>query len=338
MTSCDLLDVMLGDMESADPLYRPTNFWQTGLADIVKDLRGRGIEEFRSHASARRFYVPRYRSQSKAVRAVAYAAKAAGKQQVADRVLGLDRARWEHAIVQVLDPGGAPNLRDVSESTWGKPTEQLVFDGRRYSKSMLNYLRGLVAVKRQAPDLTIRTVLEIGGGYGTLGEILVPQGVTYVDVDIPPLAFVAARYLQAVLGDGVVADYAESREWDSIDLASLRDQGRSAVACAWQLPKIVGSVDLFVNYISFQEMEPDVVANYASHVMRLGAKVVLLRNSTVGKPVGTAEAGVGVREPITRDRYLTMFDGYDLAFADSQLFGNEDDGRQSSQVMVLVRR
>jgi putative sugar O-methyltransferase len=329
---------MLGDMETADPLYKPTDFWQTGLADIVKDLRSRGLDDFRSHPSAHRFYVPRYRSQSKAVQAVAAAAKAAGKQLVADRVLGLDRARWEHAIVQGLDPGGEPNLRDVSESTWGKPSEQLVFDGRRYSKSMLNYLRGLVAVKRQVPDLKIGTVLEIGGGYGTLGEILAPQGVTYIDVDIPPLAFVAARYLQEVLGVDAVADYAESRDWDSIDLNSLREQNRSAVICAWQLPKVVGTVDLFVNYISFQEMEPDVVANYAEQVKRLGAKVVLLRNSTVGKPVGTAEAGVGVREPITRDTYLELFSGYDLAFADAQLFGNDDDGRQTSQVMVLVRR
>lgn len=338
VTSRDLLDIMLNDMESADSLYRPTDFWQTGLADIVKDLRGRGLENFRSHPSAHRFYVPRYRSQSKAVRAVAYAAKAAGKERVADRVLGLDRARWEHAVVQALDPGGEPNLRNVSESTWGSPSEQVVFEGRRYSKSMLNYLRGLVAVKRQVPDLKINTVLEIGGGYGTVGEILAPQGVTYVDVDIPPLAFVAARYLQAVLGSDVVADYAESREWDSIDLSSLREQNRSAVLCAWQLPKVVGTVDLFINYISFQEMEPDVVANYADHVKRLGARVVLLRNSTVGKPVGTAEAGVGVREPITHDSYLHMFSGYDLAFADSQLFGNDDDGRQTSQVTVLVRR
>lgn len=336
MATLELLDLMLSDMEQAPRLYRPTNFWQTGLAEIVKDLRSRGVEDFRSHPSAHKFYVPSYRSQSKAVQAVAAAAKAAGNARVADRVLGLDRARWDHSVVQVLDPDGEPNLRDVSESTWGMPSEQLVFEGRRYSKSMLNYLRGLVAVKRQVPDLKIRTVMEIGGGYGTLGEILAPQGVTYLDVDLPPLAFVAARYLQAVVGKEVVADYEETRILDSIDVAALAEQQRSAVLCAWQLPKVVGEIDLFVNYISFQEMEPEVVGNYAEQVKRLGAKVVLLRNATSGKP-WTAEVGIGVEKPVTRDMYIDLFSGYDLKFSDARLFGNDDDGRHISQVMVFVR-
>lgn len=328
---------MLADMEQADPLYRPTNFWQTGLAEIVRTLRRRGVEDFRAQPSSHRFFVPMYRSLSAPVRAAAGAVKAVGRPALAERMMGLERARWEYAVVQQLDPGGEPDLRNVSESTWGEPTEQVEFDGRRYSKSMLNYLRGLVAVKRHVPDLKIRTVMEIGGGYGTLGEILAPQGITYVDVDIPPVGFVATRYLQEVLGADAVADYAETRDWDSVDVGTLAEHRRSAVLCPWQLPKVVGEIDLFVNFISFQEMEPPVVANYVEQVKRLGAKVVLLRNSTTGKQV-VDEGRLGVREAITRDTYLDLFSGYDLTFSDSALFGNDDPGRLASEVMVFVRR
>ncbi|NIB31764.1 putative sugar O-methyltransferase [Pseudonocardia sp. MCCB 268] len=46
-----------------------------------------------------------------------------------------------------------------------------MFDGRLFSRSSFNYLRGLVLLKRAVPDLDVSTVLEIGGGFGTLGEI-----------------------------------------------------------------------------------------------------------------------------------------------------------------------
>ena len=72
--------------------------------------------------------------------------------------------------------------------------EQFCFDGRRYSRSFLNYLRGLTFLKKQADLSGLGRVLEIGGGYGTLGEILHTSGagIRYIDVDIPPLAAVAS--------------------------------------------------------------------------------------------------------------------------------------------------
>jgi hypothetical protein len=175
--------------------------------------------------------------------------------------------------------------------------------------------------------------VEIGGGFGTLGEILAATpGVTYVDVDIPPLAFVAGRYLQAAVGRDRVLDYAASRDLEHIDIADID----LAVLCAWQLPRLHGDIDLFVNFISFQEMEPHVVENYVSQVKRLAPRAVLLRNSVTGKQVARG-SGVGVRRPTTRADYLRFFgDDYELVFSDVRLFG--DLGRQQSEVLVLRRR
>lgn len=327
-----LLETMLSDLESAPELYRPTDFWQTGLRDVVRDLRRRGFDDFRRHPSAKRFYAPRYGPVARQARALSALIGLIGSGGRLARAR-LDQepvARLDHAVVETLDPAAVPPyLAEASESTFGSPEEQFVFGGRRYSRSSLNYLRGLVMLKRAVPDLEIRTVLEIGGGFGTLGEILLPHSpeITYVDVDIPPVAAVATWYLCQVLGADGVLDYARTRDWEKIDLDEMTT--RAAVLCSWQLPRVVGSVDLFVNFISFQEMEPHVVANYAELVAGLGARYLLLRNSPTGKP--------GVREPVVRDTYMKVFPDYELVAANASLYGQDREGT-TSEVMVLVRR
>lgn len=333
-----LLDRMLADMERAPELYRPTNFWQTGLRGIVEDLRTRGVETFRSHPSARVMYVPTYTENSRLLRLAGWVLRRRGVPGLPTlrwRLLNHQQAWFDHAVATGLDPDGGLVLRGATESTAGSPVEQFTFDGLRYSRSFLNYLRGLVFFKRTVPDADVRRVLEIGGGYGTLGEILL-QGndVTYVDVDIPPVGFVAGWYLQQVFGRDRIAAWDETRDLTTIDLDTL---DRSAVLATWQLPQVTGQVDLFVNFISFQEMEREVVENYAAHVDRLGARWVLLRNAQHGKPTGRP-GELGVREPVKRADYLDIFSGYELVASDFRLFGHRQPSGFRSEVMVLARR
>lgn len=332
MESRALLETMLSDLDTAPELYRPTDFWRTGLERVVADLRERGFVEFRRHPSATYFYAPRYAPVARPLALASKVLSRAGTngKLVANRLDQVPVARGHHATVVGLDPSESGlKIADADESSVGAPTEQLEFDGRRYSRSSLNYLRGLVALKRAVPDLTVKTVLEIGGGYGTLGEILVPQnpGLRYIDVDIPPVAAVATYYLQQVLGADQVLDYGSSRELERIEIARLEQ--RVAVLCSWQMPKLAGQVDLFANFISFQEMEPEVVENYAKLVTRLGARYLLLRNSPTGKP--------GVREPMLRKHYLEFFPDYDLVLSDTGLYGQDSEGTVS-EVLVMVRR
>lgn len=64
-------------------------------------------------------------------------------------------------------------LQHVRESEIGKPAQQHIFNGKKCSRSMLNYLRGLTYLKKLVDICEIKRVLEICGGYGTLGEILI---------------------------------------------------------------------------------------------------------------------------------------------------------------------
>lgn len=345
LTAEKLLDQMLADMRRAPSLYRPTNFWASGLDDVVHDLRRLGVNSFRRHPSALFFYVPTYRPTQRAwlqrllriiERVLVQTDRGVGLRRV---LTGQAEALSAYRLIHGHDAPGFPNLLSVSESDFGQPTEQFEFEGRRYSRSSLNYLRGLAYFKRIVPNAEIRTVLEIGGGFGTLGELLIQSDdVTYIDVDIPPVAFVATTYLRYILGESVILGYDTTRTVEEIDIADLRRDGKSAVLMPWQLPILKGSVDLFVNFISFQEMEPDIVRNYARHVDRLRPRYLLLRNQVAGKH-RAQEGSVGVLSPVTRATYLQVFDQYELLGQDSVIYG-EDLGptKSRSEVLVLRRR
>ena len=72
--------------------------------------------------------------------------------------------------------------------------------------------------------------------------------------------------------------------------------------CTWQIEKLYGKIDLFVNFISFQEMEPEIVQNYLNIVSKLGPKYILLRNLREGKQIKTKKK-MGVKKQTTPEHY-----------------------------------
>jgi hypothetical protein len=180
-------------------------------------------------------------------------------------------------------------------------------------------------------------VLEIGGGFGTLGEVLSGadiDGLHYIDIDIPPTSFVAQHYLGEVLGRKRVATYAQTCDKATIEISSLP---QAAVLCSWQIEKLQGLVDLFVNFISFQEMEPHIVKNYLGHVTRLGARWVLLRNLREGKQLRKND-WVGVDAPTLGDDYLAMLPGYELVERNVWPFGYRTVDGYHSELLLLRRK
>lgn len=336
-TGFPLLDAMLADMREAPELYCPTAFWSSGLPAIVDDIRRRGVEGFRGHRSAHSMYVPLYANQRPMARVVRTLCRFA--PEIAARLVdNVGLAKADYRVAQAGDVPGWPDLASVSESTAGAPVEQFVFDGRRFSKSFLNYVRALVFLKRSMPSLeSARVVLEIGGGYGTLGEILTmaDPDVLYIDIDIPPVAAVSTWYLQQVLGPDAVGTYDLLRdEGGPLEIEDLASRFRAVVLCPWQIEQLEGEVDGFVNSISFQEMEPDVVENYARQVARLRPAWLLLRNSATGKPA-ESPGSIGVDRPVTTTDYTRYFTEYRCAAEDALLFG-ETHGEFRSVVQVFT--
>ena len=339
------LSNMLSDMEAAEPAFKPTNFWSTGLPSIMDDIDKLGVETFREHPSAAFFYVPVYasntlRKRGKFVLPFAALMSPRKKAKFMRRLTRSDRALLDYRILRATSVKGGLALDDVSESDVGGG-ERFTFDGKSYSRPMLNYMRALNLFKREADSAKLTSILEIGGGYGTLGEILlksVPNGF-YVNVDIPPVAAVSTYYLQQVFGAENVLTYTDAREMDVIDLNALKSKYRAVVLCPWQLPKLTGQVDMFANFMSFQEMEPDVVSNYIKLVQPLTSDYVLVRNTAVGKKIAKKQGQVGVIEQVKSDFARREFDAFETLASDAFVYGEENEtGSYRSEVSVMKRR
>jgi hypothetical protein len=198
-------------------------------------------------------------------------------------------------------------------------------------------LLGLSLLKKHLNGDPPRTVLEIGGGFGTLGEVLGNTGIggqRYIDIDIPPTSFVAQHYLSEVFGKDNVATFAQTSSMSSIEIDNLP---QNAVLCSWQIERLKGQVDLFVNFISFQEMEPHIVRNYLSHVTRLEARWILLRNMREGKQLRN-NGMVGVETPIFGEDYIAMLPDYELVERNVIPFGYQTvDGFHSELLLLKLR-
>ncbi|MCG9101358.1 putative sugar O-methyltransferase [Laribacter hongkongensis] len=343
------LDLAIQTMKLQSELYCPTAFWEGAASTIVEELKKGGVKKFRSLPSMLDYFVPTYgtpgsgfsqsfidRISSLMQDPLVFGSKQ--KMAVDQFFSGYLSALSDYRVLLAADDvGSPPYLQDFSESSVGFPVEHFEFDGRLFSRSSLNYLLGLCFLKRHLGGDVPKIVLEVGGGFGSLGEILTASGIVglkYIDIDIPPTSFVAQYYLSEVLGAENVATFAKTNQMKVIEIDKLPP---ASVLCSWQIEKLQGEVDLFVNFISFQEMEPHIVRNYLSHVSRLGARWVLLRNLREGKQ-RRQEHSVGVEAPILGDDYLDMLPEYDFIGRSIWPFGYKTVDGFNSELLLLRRR
>ena len=339
----------LNDMYAQPEFYRPTAFWQEAASQIALELQEFGVEQIRSQQTALGYFVPTYGCPGNSFTPALTAgltnwlhddSSFEVKPQLALQqfLSGRMAALADYRVLRAADnPAVLPYLHLFSESQVGNPVEQFEFDGRHFSRSSLNYLLGMAMLKKHLAGELPRTVLEIGGGFGTLGEVLGSAGINglrYIDIDIPPMNFVAQYYLGQLFGPGQVTSYSQTAENVLIEIDSLP---MVSVLCSWQIEKLLGRVDLFVNFISFQEMEPDIVENYLHHVTRLGTRWILLRNIREGKNRRTDD-GVGVHTPILGDDYLGMLPGYELVERSVVPFGYQTVDGFHSELLLLKRK
>ncbi len=348
----ELLTSMLADMEAADPLYQPTYYWRLCSQRLIDDLDEYGLERFRASPSALMHFCPTYVFGDLAANKPAYEAlyEAISKvlpqrpktHQWMDQYLtGEALAAADYRVYRASDLDRVPFISAVSESKVGDPLGQFQFEGRSFSRSMLNYLLGINFIKSQLPDVACQNVLEIGGGFGTLGEILLSDSRNqsfYMNVDIPPTAMFSSYYLEQVLGGERVLGYAKTRELSEIPIDQIRTPNTAAIFCPWQLPLLRGAIDLFVNFISFQEMEPTVVRNYLNQVDRLQARYVLLRNIREGREIAAKDGELGVKNPVRGVDYDTYLENYELVATNTIPYGFATVDGFHSELRLYARR
>jgi putative sugar O-methyltransferase len=338
------------EMALQDALYRPGSFWENASTEIVKELENSGMENFRLLETALGFFVPTYGLPGNCFTPEItnglldhlknnFPGALKPALSLEQFLSGRSAALADYRVLLAGDiPGALPHLQRFSESSFGNPIEQFEFDGKKFSRSSLNYLLGLTMLKKHLHGEIPKTVLEIGGGFGTLGEVMLSsgiEGIRYIDIDIPPVSFVAQEYLISLLGNDKVSTYRKTKDKSVIEIDRLPE---CSVLCSWQIEKLQGRADLFVNFISFQEMEPDIVQNYLYHVSRLETKWILLRNIREGKNVRRHEDEAGVRIPVFGDDYAKMLPGYELVERNVIPYGFRTVDNFNSELFLFRRK
>lgn len=351
MQKYKLLDLMIEDNKSQDTLYKPTSFWEACSKQIVDDLKENGIENFRNLKTSRSFFAPTYAFVKYLDEKASYNILKNNLQSITtdfkmskklENLLdGYSHAFSDFRVLKATNKDIKPFTNKVSESSVGNPLEQFEFEGRKFSRSFLNYSLGLNFLKSHIDTTNIKTVMEIGGGFGTLGEILLGDDrneIFYINLDIPPVAFVSTYYLQNIFINKKIGDYENLRDREVLDITTLKSEFDAINTCSWQIEKLRGKIDLFVNFISFQEMEPDVVNNYCSHIRRLNPEFILLRNIKEGKKKKDENTLYGVEKPILAGDYDTFLPEYELVADDCTIFGFITEDNFHSQLRLYKKK
>lgn len=339
------LDSVIDKSNLQKEIYLPSSFWKNAAEKIKIELEYGGIENFRNLETCLGFFVPNYgipaNSFNKDISTDIYNLlnkKGSLKQSLAMKsfLSGYLQALSDYrTFISSQSNNGNLNTIDFSECNFGNPVEQFDFDGKKYSRSALNYLLGLCFLKQNLKEKDeIKTVLEIGGGFGTLGEILnFSKGVKYINVDIPPISFISWSYLKNIYKTNINSYLNESK--DVINISNLKS---CSVFNSWDIEKINGQIDLFVNFISFQEMEPHIVKNYLKNIYRLNPKWILLRNIREGKKKKNTVDELGVETPIKSSDYIKMIENnYELIAKDVIRFGYKTPDGFHSELLLFKK-
>jgi len=343
------LEKAFSEMDKKNSLYQSTSFWEGACRKISKKISAKGLSDFRNGIDNLHFFVPTYGfpgnsfSQDRMQGILELFPKDTSKKNFLALEKYLNGELLALADYKVFKAANkATDVLDLlkfSESSFGNPLEQFEIEGRNFSRSSINYLLGLSYLKSIFPEFVPKTVLEIGGGFGTLGEILnqIPnQEIKYIDIDLPPIFLIAAEYIRnaCLLAEG---EYMLSDLDDSGDVIDISELPLFSFLPSWEIENLRGKIDLFVNFISFQEMEPDVVRNYLRVVSSLDAEIILLRNMKEGKQKAT-KSEVGVKIPVVNDDYATFLPNYTLVATNTIPFGYTTVDNFNSELLIFKKK
>jgi len=335
-------------MNQQSDLYKSTKFWEEACVDISKTFLKEGLENFRRDENNLTFFVPTYgppgnafsKSSIKELLEVFSNTKYSKSFLALERFLSGEYSAFSDYRVYKTSQKETDSfdISSFSESSYGNPIEHFEIEEKSFSRSSLNYLLGLCFLKTLIPDFSPKSVLEIGGGFGTLGEILYQirdNEIKYIDIDLPPIFVIAYEYIKNACN--LYDDNICKSSLDNKESIHISDLPAFSFLPSWEIEKLSGEIDLFVNFISFQEMEPEIVRNYLHIVSSLKAKVILLRNIKEGKAKATSKT-IGVVSPIKNDDYARFLPEYELIGRNISPFGFQTADNFNSELLVFKRK
>lgn len=255
---------------------------------------------------------------------------------------GFERANTQYKLLLTDDI--EPKFHEFNESKVGNPTEQFRFNKKFFSASSLNYLNGLLFLKKYIKSFDNKIIMEIGGGFGSVGEILYKLKINnfkYINLDLPPLNIVSEYYLENSCKE-IIGNHFLYKKKEKIFINKMRK-----LNCLpnFDIDKINGKIDIFINFISFQEMELKVVENYLNKVKKLKPKFILLRNLREGKNTSkknnlySHKYNFFVEKPIKSQYYKFLLkDSYFLLDSNVEPYGHKTWDNYNSELLLYKKK
>lgn len=255
---------------------------------------------------------------------------------------GYERANAQYKLL--LTDNIEPKFYEFNESKIGNPTEQFKFNKKLFSASSLNYLNGLLFLKKYIGNFDNKIFMEIGGGFGSVGEILHKlkiKNFKYINLDLPPLNIVSEYYLKRSCKQNIGNHFSYKKNKKIL----IKKMKKINCLPNFDIEKIKGKIDIFINFISFQEMEPKVVKNYLNKIKELKPKFILLRNLREGKNTKKNKNKYShnfkffVEKPITSKTYNGLLnDSYYLLNSNVEPYGHKTWDNYNSELLLFKRR
>ncbi len=336
-----ILKLMLADISKVPAVYLPTNYWKVYEKRFLPVLQKVGLKNFRknyfhvfSGLGATDFFPPfgyidifRLRPvNNKILRKLPYWSAAFRKfnkllnkyipvSTREDKLLLVKRLMFNYANLYGKSFGAKP-LELIDCSLYGNPAQQdlIKIDDRTYTYSMIDHYLRYVYVSRFIDFEKINIIVELGSGAGKQVEILkkLYPHITFVLFDIPPQLYICQQYLKSVFPNSVVP-YEKTRFLNRLPKSA---KGKIYIFGNWKIQLMdTVKVDLFWNAASFQEMEPNIVANYLEYVNR-NARAAYIQAIMYGKEIAKREGVLGVLKRTKLKHYkngLTNFKLVDLS-------------------------
>lgn len=326
-----LLEKMMLDMENANELYRPTNYWQYYQKHFLPELQKKGLKDFRRRRSS---VLNRFGASDLLIRGTL---KYGGKYYIK----GSDRAL--RALCKILERLGVRIFNippeDITEyffrhvkykfdnnsidifrcptTEYGNPEDLLSINGTKWSLSHLQYCSIFIDTVNYITFKPNMIFCELGSGMGKNIEVLAKlyEKATFLIFDIPPQLYVAHQYLLSVFGKRVIpySDAIKIIPFKEEYLKSI--QGKIVILPTWLMPDWTNiKIDIFWNCASFQEMEPDVVQNYLAIVKKMCPDFIYIDAASEGNYWGEWKPGQGgTKSPVLEKYYFeSLEDNYFL--------------------------
>lgn len=334
-----LLKAMMQDMQKQCGLYKPSIYWRKYSKRIEKEIKKNGIADFRSNPRIGKGYadvfiddLSFYFNGLLPELIYNFIKKLPITRRFVSRVnrfifnknvqVHHYKRLYYSALLSEWFEKFTFNKR-LPDSLIANPHRTIPFFSQEIGEKYLYNYSLISDVSKHVDFSRLHSVLEIGGGFGSMAHIILslyPNIKKYCIVDIPPILYVSTQYLKHIFGDDIVIDYCEAKNRKIIEFTKSNDK-ELLLLSPWQMEYLDCKFDFFWNSSSFQEMTKPIVSNYAMFL-----KKFLTQHSQIGLFAyanGDEKTTISIHELIN---VLSSGINADLKEIDSEVINNLQPG------------